>query len=52
MATPTNVTNAAETNLITAAQMQKVREVDFVNQFTHNSLDKLIEALGVTRKFR
>lgn len=46
----TNVTNAAETNLITVAQMKKVREVDFVNQFTHNSLEKLIEVLGVTRK--
>lgn len=46
----TNITNAAETNLIKAAQMQKVREVDFVNQFTHNSLDKLIEVLGVTRR--
>lgn len=41
---------AAEVNLITTAQMKKVREVDFVNQFTHNSLNKLIEALGVVRK--
>lgn len=41
---------AAEVNLITTAQMKKVREVDFVNQFTHNSLNKLTEALGVTRK--
>lgn len=41
---------AAETNLITTAQMAKVREVDFVNQFTHNSLAKLLEVLGVTRK--
>ena len=41
---------AAENNLITTEQMKRVREVDFVNQFTHNSLDKLIEALGVTRK--
>lgn len=41
---------AAETNTITTAQMTKAREVDFVNQFTHNSLDKLIEVLGVTRK--
>jgi hypothetical protein len=40
----------AETNAITTAQMKKVREVDFVNQFTHNSLNKLMEALGVTRK--
>jgi hypothetical protein len=41
---------AAETNLITSAQMKKVREVDFVSQFTHNSLAKLIEVLGVTRR--
>lgn len=41
---------AAETNLITTAQMKKVREVDFVNQFSHTSLNKLIEALGVTRR--
>lgn len=47
---PTNVTNAAETNLIKADQMAKVREVDFVQRFAHNSLKKLIEALGVTRK--
>jgi len=40
----------AETNLITKSQMAKVREVDFVQMFTHNSLSKLIEALGVTRK--
>ena len=41
---------AAETNVITTAQMKKVREVDFVDQFTHNNLSKLIEVLGVTRK--
>lgn len=41
---------AAENNLITTQQMAKVREIDFVTQFTHNSLDKLIEVLGVTRK--
>ena len=40
----------AESNLITATQMSKVREVDFVQRFTHDSLKKLIEALGVTRK--
>ena len=40
----------AETNLIKAAQMTKAREVDFVNKFTHQSLEKLIEVLGVTRK--
>lgn len=45
-----NVETTAETNLIKAQQMSKVREVDFVNQFTHNSLAKLLEVLGVTRK--
>ena len=45
-----NVTTDAQTNLIKAAQMAKVREVDFVSQFTHNSLAKLLEVLGVTRK--
>ena len=40
----------AETNLIKANEMKKIREVDFVNQFTHGSLAKLIEVLGVTRK--
>ena len=45
-----NVTTSAESNLIKAAQMAKAREVDFVNRFTHNSLAKLIEVLGVTRK--
>lgn len=41
---------AVETNLTKAADMKKIREVDFVNRFTHNSLAKLIEVLGVTRK--
>lgn len=45
-----NVTDSAETRLITKTQMSKVREVDFVQQFTHGSLKKLIEVLGVTRK--
>lgn len=45
-----NVTTSAETNVIKAAQMAKVREVDFVTQFSHNILPKLMEALGVTRK--
>ena len=40
----------AETNLTKAENMQRVREVDFVTQFTHKSLSKLIEVLGVTRK--
>ena len=45
-----NVTTDAETNVITTSQMTKAREVDFVQRFTHASLNKLIEALGVTRK--
>lgn len=50
MPDPTPIYVEAETNLTKAAQMSKVREVDFVNRFTHNSLNKLIEVLGVTRK--
>ena len=45
-----NLTDGAETRLITKSQMARVREIDFVAQFTHGSLDKLIEVLGVTRK--
>ena len=45
-----NVTDSAETRLITKSQMSKVREVDFTYKFTHDSLAKLIEVLGVTRK--
>ena len=41
---------AAEDGVITAANMKKVREVDFVEQFAGTSLKKLMEALGVTRK--
>lgn len=40
----------AEANLITADDLKKVREVDFTQQFTHQSLEKLNEVLGVTRK--
>ena len=40
----------AETNLTVASDLKKIREVDFVQQFTHSSLAKLIEVLGVTRK--
>ena len=50
MPDPTPIYVEAETNLIKAAQMAKVREVDFVQQFTHGSLKKLTEVLGVTRK--
>lgn len=37
-------------NVITKDQLALVREIDFVNQFNHTSLSKLVEALGVTRK--
>ena len=37
-------------NTVLADDLKKVREIDFVQQFTHNSLAKLIEVLGVTRK--
>ena len=50
MADPTPIYKEAETNVIKAAQMSKAREVDFVAQFAHKSLSKLIEVLGVTRK--
>ena len=36
--------------LTKANDMKRIREVDFVNRFTHSSLEKLIEVLGVTRK--
>ena len=41
---------AAESNLTKAEYMKRIREIDFVQQFTHGSLAKLIEVLGVTRK--
>ncbi len=41
---------AAEQNLTVAENMKKVREIDFVRNFAHKSLKKLIEVLGVTRK--
>lgn len=41
---------AALDNLTNAEAMKRIREVDFVAQFAHNSLGKLIEVLGVTRK--
>ena len=46
----TNVTNEAEANLINADDLKKVREQDFVRQFEHNSLQKLLEVIGVTRR--
>ena len=39
-----------EQNVITTQQMSKAREVDFVQSFTGSSLEKLVEALGVTRR--
>lgn len=45
-----DVTTAKETNVIDAAALKRVREVDFVRQFTHRSLEKLTEVLGVTRR--
>lgn len=45
-----NITTAAETNLITADDLKKVREVDFVRRFEHGSLEKLLEIIGVTRR--
>lgn len=45
-----NIITDAETGLVVQTDMKKVREVDFVSQFTHNSLAKLVEVLGVTRK--
>ena len=44
------VDTTAETNLIKAEDMKKAREIDFANQFNHDSLEKLIKVLGVTRK--
>lgn len=44
------VYTTAETNLIKADEMKRIREIDFVSQFTQGSLAKLIEVLGVTRK--
>lgn len=41
---------AAMENLTKAADMKRIREIDFVRRFTHESLEKLIEVLGVTRK--
>ena len=46
----TNVTTAAEINVIKKDQMSRVREVDFVRRFTGTILRNLIEALGVTRR--
>lgn len=44
------ISTDAETNLINAEDLKKVREQDFVRQFEHNSLAKLLEVIGVTRR--
>lgn len=50
MPDPTPIYIEAEENLVKATHMAKAREIDFVTRFAHNSLAKLIEVLGVTRK--
>lgn len=45
-----NVVTTAETNLITAADLKRAREIEFVYNFNHNSLQKFLEALNVTRR--
>ena len=40
-----SVSDGAESNLVTKSRMAKVREVDFVERFTHNMLKKLMDAL-------
>lgn len=44
------VNTTAETGLIKQEKMKRVREVDFVRRFQHDSLAKLLEVLGVTRR--
>ena len=44
------ITTLAETNLIKQEHMARAREIDFVQRFTHDSLDKFLEVLGVTRR--
>ena len=41
---------AVETNLIDKDKMKRVRELDFARRFEHNSLAKLLEVTGVTRR--
>lgn len=45
-----NVTTAAETNLITKSQMARAREIEFLNKFSNGGLAKLIEILSPARK--
>lgn len=45
-----NVTTAAESNLVKASLLKRAREIDFTKRFGQNAVPKLLEALGVTRK--
>lgn len=45
-----NVVTTPETNVITTQQMTKAREIDFVQRFTGDGLQKLLEIMGVTRQ--
>jgi len=45
-----NITTAAETNLIKAANLKRAREIEFIKKFSDFSVPKLMEALGTTRK--
>ena len=45
-----NVETVAEANLIVKDDMKRVRELDYTRQFEHNSLAKLLEVIGVTRR--
>ena len=42
----------AQNGATTADDMKKVREVDFINKFTHDGINKLLEILGVTNKIK
>ena len=37
---------------VKAEDMKKVSEVDFINKFTHDGINKLLEVLGVTNKIK
>jgi len=45
-----NVETTAENNLVVKDNMKRVRELDFTRRFEHNSLAKLLEVIGVTRR--
>lgn len=45
-----NVTTSAEQNVIKTTNLAKIREADFAYRFADNGVNKLVEALGITRK--